>query len=384
MICHLNQQAFQKFGTIFSERQADAAAEDRAGSAQVLRLTRAENPLFLSQHPCRVCPGGHMTVLSVSEDGSTFQRFYLDKPVQVRPGIIFCLSPVGESSTAELAAPEAPQVLEYRQVRDELRTLPSFRVESLYTLFYQEKEKGFFFPGEAHPMVELTYVDRGEVHSVADGENLLLKKGDMVLYAPEQWHMQYADMGEAPRYVTVSFQVEGQLPGQLYNRRLVAPREALELLEQMLREQEQGVAYGEDMLLALLTQLLVILCRKLDGAPEKLQAGHAVRSENETIRRAQQYIGAHVRQKLTVPLVASAVEVSPSYLTALFHKHLGIAPGEYIRRIKLQESKQMIRENTMNLTQIAAELQYSTVHHFSRQFKDRFGITPSEYAKSVK
>ena len=174
-----------------------------------------------------------MTVLSVSEDGSAFQRFYLDKPVQVRPGITFCLSPVEESSTAELAAPEAPQVLEYRQVRDELRTLPSFRVESLYTLFYQEKEKGFFFPGEAHPMVELTYVDRGEVHSVADGENLLLKKGDMVLYAPEQWHMQYADMGEAPRYVTVSFHVEGQLPGQLYNRRLVAPREALELLEQM-------------------------------------------------------------------------------------------------------------------------------------------------------
>jgi AraC-like DNA-binding protein len=52
--------------------------------------------------------------------------------------------------------------------------------------------------------------------------------------------------------------------------------------------------------------------------------------------------------------------------------------------MKLQESKQMIRENSMNFTQIAETLQYSTVHHFSRQFKEKFGITPSEYAKSVR
>ena len=104
----------------------------------------------------------------------------------------------------------------------------------------------------------------------------------------------------------------------------------------------------------------------------------------EIIRRAQQFISEHVREKLTVPLVARHVDVSPSYLTALFRKNLQISPGEYVRRIKLQESKQMIREDNMNFTEIAAALQYSTVHHFSRQFKDKFGITPTEYAKSVR
>ena len=78
------------------------------------------------------------------------------------------------------------------------------------------------------------------------------------------------------------------------------------------------------------------------------------------------------------------VDVSPSYMTALFHKNLQISPGEYIRRIKIQESKQMIREGNMNFTEIAAALHYSTVHHFSRQFKEKFGITPTEYAKSVR
>ena len=68
----------------------------------------------------------------------------------------------------------------------------------------------------------------------------------------------------------------------------------------------------------------------------------------------------------------------------LFRKNMQISPGEYIRRIKLQESKQMIRENNLNFTEIAAQLHYSTVHHFSRQFKEKFGITPTEYAKSVR
>ena len=49
-----------------------------------------------------------------------------------------------------------------------------------------------------------------------------------------------------------------------------------------------------------------------------------------------------------------------------------------------QERKQMIRENNLNFTEIAAALQYSTVHHFSRQFKEKFGITPTEYARSVR
>ena len=37
----------------------------------------------------------------------------------------------------------------------------------------------------------------------------------------------------------------------------------------------------------------------------------------------------------------------------------------------------------LSCRQIAAQLNYSTIHHFSRQFKDKFGMSPSEYAKSI-
>ena len=109
-----------------------------------------------------------------------------------------------------------------------------------------------------------------------------------------------------------------------------------------------------------------------------------VSAENTIIRRAQQYVQEHIAEKLTVPVVAESIGVSASYLTALFHKHLALSPGEYIRRIKLERSKQLIREGRMNFTEISESLQYSTVHHFSRQFKQMFDMTPTEYAKSVR
>ena len=164
-----------------------------------------------------------------------------------------------------------------------------------------------------------------------------------------------------------------------------APQKVVTLLKSMLREQEEMDAYSGDIILTQLTQILICLLRDpSDPRDQKLQTANSVHSENEIIRHAQQYISTHIREKLSVPLVAKQVDVSPSYLTALFHKNLQISPGEYIRRIKLQESKQLIRENNLNFTEIAAALQYSTVHHFSRQFKEKFGITPTEYAKSVR
>lgn len=261
------------------------------------------------------------------------------------------------------------------------RTLCVSRIDSFS---YQEAEPGFVFPGTANAVPELVYVDHGALHSVADGRDLLLNQGDMVLYRPGQWHMQYAEVDVTPRFISIVFHVDEADLSVLANRKVSASQEAVALFRQMLQEQERSDAYSPGMILASLELLLLALLRDANAPAKKLRTPYAVHAENEVIRRAQQYVSAHVRDKLTVPLVARKVDVSPSYLTALFQKHLSISPGEYIRRVKLQESKQMIRRGDMNFTEIAAVLNYSTVHHFSRQFKDKFGMTPTEYAKSVR
>ena len=325
-----------------------------------------------------------MAVLSVSEDGVSYQDFYLDKPVKISKGICFSTSPFQEQALVRAASPALPEELGVLPCRKDLRITRTLTIEKLYTFFYQEKEKGFLFSGESHPVVELTYVDQGALHSVADGQDLLLQQGELVLYAPNPWHMQYADIGVAPRFLTVAFDVGSYSLSKLYNRKFRPSQKAVSLLQQMLREQEKMDEFSPDVILGQLCLLLLYLQRQTDSPEEGLKSAHCISNENEIIRRAQQYISTHVRSRLTVPLVAKNTDVSTSYLTALFHKHLQISPGEYIRRIKLQESKQMIREGSMNFTEIARALQYSNIHHFSRQFKEKFGITPTQYAKSIR
>ncbi len=383
MIRNLNQVTFQGFGNVPPERTQSAKQFDR-NTALTVELSQTENPVYRAKAETWATCGSGSSVLSVSRDGETYQHYYLDKPVCIKPEVLFSLTPFMGQATALLHSTQTPEQVGQRGA-DSLRLEHQLRVESIYTFWYQEKEQGFLFPGESHPMAELTYVDQGSLHSVAEGQDLLLKQGDLVIYGPGQWHMQYSDIGVAPRFVTISFELGGMEWTPLLNRKFTAPQNVVTLLQNMLREQERMDPYSNDIILSQLNLLLLLLLRSTaqpKGA--KLQTSNAVHSENEIIRQAQQYISSHIRQKLSVPLVARQVDVSPSYLTALFHKNLQISPGEYIRRIKLQESKQMIRENNLNFTEIAAELQYSTVHHFSRQFKEKFGITPTEYAKSVR
>ena len=383
MIRNLNQVSFQGFGNVPPERSQSAKLFEK-NEAVLLNLSQTETVIYLAKADTWVTFDNGISVLSVSKDGDNYQHFYLDKPVCIKSGVRFAVSPFMGEATAFLYSKEAPLEMGTRS-SDILRVERQFRVESIYTFWYQEKEQGFLFPGESHPMAELTYVDQGALHSVADGQDLLLKQGDLVIYGPGQWHMQYADIGVAPRFVTISFEIQGMELAPLMNRKFTAPQNVVTLLQNMLREQERMDPFSNEIILSQLNLLLLFLLRE-SAAPRggKLQTSNAIHSENEIIRQAQQYISSHIREKLSVPLVARQVDVSPSYLTALFHKNLQISPGEYIRRIKLQESKQMIRENNLNFTEIAAELQYSTVHHFSRQFKEKFGITPTEYAKSVR
>ena len=386
MIQNLNQETFRKFGTILPERASSERVANPEESSTVAAVTKGAVQVYRAVADTWLYYKGHSAVLSASEDGKAFLRFYLlDKPVCVKAGIWFGLEVFQQDTQVELVSKVTPELAGQRRPNESLQIQNRLHIGSLYTFFYQEKEQGFFFGGEAHAMPELTYVDRGTLHSVADGQDTLLEQGQMTIYAPGQWHMQYADVGVAPRFVTITFDLEGENLAGLYNRRIQAPQQAVELLQNMIREWDRMDDYSNDMIIAQLSMLLLTILRQTDTeAAQKLQPTNSVRNENEIIRRAQQYINAHIREKLSVPLVARKADVSPSYLTALFHKHLQISPGEYIRRIKLQESKQMIREGNMNFTEIAEALQYSTVHHFSRQFKEKFGITPTEYAKSVR
>ena len=258
----------------------------------------------------------------------------------------------------------------------------AFQLIQLDSVDYYRLEEGFFSPGLSLSYSLLLYVDMGPLHHVCEGKDTVMDQGDLFVQDAGPWHMIYADVDVAPRVVCVGFQGKGcgALSGHVFRKN----QAAMELLRKIALEKENADPYSHSMCEAILAQLLLTLLRTPEGDAGRLQTPRTIRGESTIVRQAQQYIASHLRERLSVSVVAQRIDVSPSYMTALFQKHLSISPAEYIRRVKLHECKYLIREGELNFTEIAEAMQYSTVHHFSRQFKDKFGMTPTEYARSVR
>ena len=79
-----------------------------------------------------------------------------------------------------------------------------------------------------------------------------------------------------------------------------------------------------------------------------------------------------------------AIVVSLPYMHRLFQTHLGLAPGQYIAKIRMEEAKTLLRSGSLSMGAVAREMGFSSQQHFSRQFRSVCGMTPSEYEKSLK
>ena len=87
---------------------------------------------------------------------------------------------------------------------------------------------------------------------------------------------------------------------------------------------------------------------------------------------------------LTVETICNDNLISRSCLQALFHERVNRGVIDYFHSLKINLAKQLIREGDLNFTQIADFLSYSSIGHFSNQFKKFTQMSPSEYASSIK
>lgn len=85
--------------------------------------------------------------------------------------------------------------------------------------------------------------------------------------------------------------------------------------------------------------------------------------------------------QLSLDHLAKTVDIHPVHLSRDFSKYFNSGLGEYIRKLKVQRSLQLISQKKLNLTTIALECGFSDQSHFIRCFKDINGITPSHYRK---
>jgi len=82
-----------------------------------------------------------------------------------------------------------------------------------------------------------------------------------------------------------------------------------------------------------------------------------------------------------VDILTKEVGISRAQLHRKMKEMTGISTSEFLRNIRLEQAARLLREQKINVTQVAYTVGFSNLAHFSTIFRKHFGITPSEYAE---
>ncbi|MBC5997912.1 response regulator [Romboutsia ilealis] len=102
-------------------------------------------------------------------------------------------------------------------------------------------------------------------------------------------------------------------------------------------------------------------------------------TSNNYVKDIKNYIKRNINKNITLEDAASYVNLSPHYLSKIFKKETGVNFISYLTDRRIEVAKDMLEDENMPISNIAIELCYSKSNYFSKVFKKKVGLTPSEY-----
>lgn len=101
--------------------------------------------------------------------------------------------------------------------------------------------------------------------------------------------------------------------------------------------------------------------------------------EATPLEEVLRYIALHIKERITIRELALLMNLSESRFKTYFRSVIGIPPGEYILRQKVDMAKQLLEENTCTVTEIAYTLSFSSSQYFATVFKRFTTFSPAQY-----
>ncbi len=102
--------------------------------------------------------------------------------------------------------------------------------------------------------------------------------------------------------------------------------------------------------------------------------------QTQLIERAVHYITTHFTEPITQTDVASALGVTPAYLSSVFHEEKGESYTKFLVRLRMTQAALLLKSNpSLTIQQVAEQTGYTSDKHFIGVFKKYFGTTPNQY-----
>lgn len=272
-------------------------------------------------------------------------------------------------------------------------------VKSIITVFHTNLN-GKKAPGESHDFWEFLYVEKGTHQVSVDNIIYSLEEGQMIVYAPLAFHIvpvpSVADIN------IVSFESDSNAMSYFANKVITLSGKQRQILSHIMSigekcfkntsadsglkgmiPRESANASELQNLKNYLELLLIDMYEKKESTSTKPRSSNYENQSAVVFETVTQYLKSNIDKSLSLDDICLNCAISISQLKRVCHNQCGMSPMSYFISLKIDAAKTMIDDTSLNFTQISEKLNFSTVHYFSKLFKDKVGITPTEYAKSV-
>lgn len=319
------------------------------------------------------------------EDPTSYKEFVLQGSISIHPGVCFntlsitdqCSIFLEPSRSDEPTLVNAPQPLQVREFVEEIH------INKVYSFFYQVKTAPYKYLDDCHNYFEMTIVDQGELIHEIEGQEIVARKHDCVLYFPNQRHSQQVKQDGVTTYLSIMFDATG-IDTKIANKLFHLGNNHTYLIERMIElSNHPNVDYYKDEMIIQFKSIIINMLRGEADTNEEPSTSMRENYESELFQTIIDYLHAHVEDENQVNDLVSHFSLSRSTIQMLFKKYTDTTPKNYINRLRLNRSKVLIRESKLSLSEIATKLGYGSIQYFSRAFSREFGISPSSYAKSL-
>lgn len=266
-------------------------------------------------------------------------------------------------------------------------------VDGFYSV-YNTTLSNHITSGELHDFYEVVYVTEGYYYVVLDGKRHTVSPGSCVFFSPNTYHSSDGSTPLSANIRIISFECKSECIKRFDNRVFALSNNEKDLFFKAFDAAHNCLAYSPSHVLCLkegadavdlqyaklqFESFLLALYKKSVPLPKE-SGRNAARKEE--FRRISNYLKENLHRPLTLTVISEECSLSISKLKAICRLFCDCGPIDYLISLRIIRAKYLILDGELNFSEIAERTGFATPHYFSRVFRDRTGMSPTEYAKS--
>ncbi len=273
------------------------------------------------------------------------------------------------------------------------------RITRIANIHYFEFTNRFRTQEDRHPFRELIYVDRGSVEVGAEDYEGPVTMGEVIVHRENEIHSIRCPPDGAPNVIIIGFACRDACLDVLARAPTRLTPEQQRLLTDVVKEgrsvflppydvpnlpdmkKREVYPFGADQMIRLKLETFFIELLRSRQSGEILPSSSA---PDGKLQKILSYIDENYTQPIRLEELCFLFATNKSSLCRAFREECGETIVAYVNRRRITEAKRYLRDGRYSVTEISAMTGFSSVHYFSRLFKQYEGQSPTEYVGSIR